>query len=1028
MNSTRIELIDPRICVRLTETLLHFLWEGAAIGFCALLMAWLYRNSAAQIRYSIHGCSLAAMALCVPITFALTDSPDLTQVERGAIASVEKDDSNFTPSSDRSSIANQSTTKPEGGLNQPVSSASTDTTVSSSGSFTEPVAERRNAVFVAKESRFDAVLRVCAPIAITIYFCGVLVMLSRLGCALWGGQRLRRSATAIEDRQLLLQIRSQAMRIGLRFVPIVAYCERISIPVVAGIIRPVILLPSWIVTDFDPEHLLLILTHEMAHIRRFDLYVNLLQRLVETALFFHPAVWCVSRQLSLERENCCDDLVVQTGYNRVQYACVLVRLAELCALNRQPIPTVPLVTLAADGRNGTQLKHRVMRLLNGTQRLRLTRSDSWLLLLMAALFAGTAAGVLRQASAAHPDQVDANRHDVSDDRLATRQKAEATAETVDVTGQLLDGRGEPIGQALVCLAVSRSHEITWEGPMILATSESSGSGRFQLSAPKSEVSQYESGRRNSFEIWVHKPGFNVAMHQTFRVPPSNPVELRLEPETKFEVSLRDAQGSPCAGAAVTPLSVNFEHETWLSIPHLLRKRLETACDANGRTQLKGIRLEQIRNLRFSHPAYGTQTYYSRPGLPIATELTLLPVGIVKGKLQIPSGVDVDLTKFRLRVATLNPKLDDPDEYWAGDSEIQPDKAGHFSIPHMATGSIRIFSYEPDDFPLRADPPREAIVVSAGATSILNIPLNRAIRVSQLFRDADSKRPLRNIEVHFQHQNLKTRTRTDNAGLINVLLLPGTRYHRYVEIPEGYIAFKGRASAPYHAKIPAGVDQHMLETDEYRLGRTVEGVVLDATGKPMADAQVKATWIQPIEAHRPDVEEVKVSASSQPEGTKLAYGHTDKLGRFTITGIDPQVEFTLTPLRAGVALNDSVHIGANEKQALIIKTKPFDFTAINGRVVDTEGLPVEGAKVYIYARREGQIALGCRTYTGSDGSYRSPPHLVKGQEYRITIMSNKLDVESAWHTLKVPNLTLPDIVVNRKAMEMRSFIERPPAGK
>ena len=99
-----------------------------------------------------------------------------------------------------------------------------------------------------------------------------------------------------------------------------------------------ILLPLWIATDMDPEQVLVILAHEMAHIRRFDLFVNLLQRMLETILFFHPAVWYVSRQLSFERENCCDDAVVNAGCESVQYASTLLRMAELVRRNTDRFP------------------------------------------------------------------------------------------------------------------------------------------------------------------------------------------------------------------------------------------------------------------------------------------------------------------------------------------------------------------------------------------------------------------------------------------------------------------------------------------------------------------------------------------------------------------------------------------------------------------------------------------------------------------------------------------------------------------
>ena len=153
-------------------------------------------------------------------------------------------------------------------------------------------------------------------------------MLLRLVVALWGGHRLRLASTPASDESLLGMVERHARRVGLRVTPAVGYCRRIGVPVVVGIIKPVILLPASLASGMAPGQLEAVLVHELAHIRRFDLAVNLLQRLAEATLFFHPAAWYVSRRVSVERENCCDDLVLSAGWRRVEYADALVRMAR----------------------------------------------------------------------------------------------------------------------------------------------------------------------------------------------------------------------------------------------------------------------------------------------------------------------------------------------------------------------------------------------------------------------------------------------------------------------------------------------------------------------------------------------------------------------------------------------------------------------------------------------------------------------------------------------------------------------------
>jgi Zn-dependent protease with chaperone function len=82
-------------------------------------------------------------------------------------------------------------------------------------------------------------------------------------------------------------------------------------PVLIGYWRPVILLPLGCLTGLSAAQVECILLHELAHVMRHDYIVNLLQSLVEGLLFYHPAVWWVSRVVRAERENCCDDRVVE---------------------------------------------------------------------------------------------------------------------------------------------------------------------------------------------------------------------------------------------------------------------------------------------------------------------------------------------------------------------------------------------------------------------------------------------------------------------------------------------------------------------------------------------------------------------------------------------------------------------------------------------------------------------------------------------------------------------------------------------
>ena len=95
---------------------------------------------------------------------------------------------------------------------------------------------------------------------------------------------------------------------AFRTRPVVAMVERLSQAMTVGIVKPMILLPVCWVLELEPDMLEAVVAHELAHVRRWDMQINFLQRLIETGLFFHPVVWWCSRRLRVEREMCCDEL------------------------------------------------------------------------------------------------------------------------------------------------------------------------------------------------------------------------------------------------------------------------------------------------------------------------------------------------------------------------------------------------------------------------------------------------------------------------------------------------------------------------------------------------------------------------------------------------------------------------------------------------------------------------------------------------------------------------------------------------
>lgn len=154
-------------------------------------------------------------------------------------------------------------------------------------------------------------------------------------------------------------------------------------PMVIGLVRPYILFPVSAITGLSESQLRAILAHELAHIRRHDYLVNLLQTAVETLLFYHPAVWWLSRQVRQEREHCCDDLAVEVCGDVMEYAGALAQLEELRGCTSEP-------ALAA---TGGDLLARIRRLMGqSSEKSRDRIPGPWGVTLAVALVLGAAIG------------------------------------------------------------------------------------------------------------------------------------------------------------------------------------------------------------------------------------------------------------------------------------------------------------------------------------------------------------------------------------------------------------------------------------------------------------------------------------------------------------------------------------------------------------------------------------------------------------------------------------------------------------
>jgi beta-lactamase regulating signal transducer with metallopeptidase domain len=278
--------------------LLHFLWQGTALAALAAVAMTLCRR--ASTRYAF-----AVIALCLMFVaplgtfFLLLHFPDDAALKPYPVVATEWA---------RDQVVNE-------------------------------IAPSPNSTIHRLSPSFDA-----SPWLVELWLFGVAIFSLRSAGGFWLLERQRRSASNLVNRRVLAICQALERRIGLERT--IRYCESqwLQTPAVIGWFRPIVFLPVTAITGLSEDQLESIVAHELAHIKRLDFLVNAFQMVVETLLFYHPAVWWLNRRIRAEREHCCDDAAIAICGNPVEYARALTLMEEwrsapalAMAANRGPL-------------------------------------------------------------------------------------------------------------------------------------------------------------------------------------------------------------------------------------------------------------------------------------------------------------------------------------------------------------------------------------------------------------------------------------------------------------------------------------------------------------------------------------------------------------------------------------------------------------------------------------------------------------------------------------------------------------------
>lgn len=286
------EVIKSDVAAAIAWTLLHSTWQGMLAAIVAGLIVIFTKKQTASVRYRLYTCVFLLFLLTVSITFTVQYNNQLA--------------TNTSTASQVTAMVASVTEKPNDAIASLPGINGVNTLI------------KQTAIL----------LHQYYPALFSIW---LLVFASKLFFMLTGFRsmnRLRQEAAQPADLHWQNLVNRLSLSLGIQSHIQLLESARIKVPMMTGFFKPVILVPLGICCHLPPAEMEAILLHELAHIRRSDYLMNLLQRLMETVFFFNPCMLWVSSLMRDERENCCDDIAVEVIKNKEQYIHALVAFQE----------------------------------------------------------------------------------------------------------------------------------------------------------------------------------------------------------------------------------------------------------------------------------------------------------------------------------------------------------------------------------------------------------------------------------------------------------------------------------------------------------------------------------------------------------------------------------------------------------------------------------------------------------------------------------------------------------------------------
>ena len=534
--------------IALGWTLIHFCWQATAIALLYRLADAALRKAHSHVRYVAALVALLSMLAAAGVTLAW-------ETARNAGDRIYQSSWHDTldAAALRASTPLTTVGEPAGTVYDPG---------------TPILTAARNAALA--ELRQD--MRGAIPWLDAMWLLGVLCLSARTVGGWWLIQRLRSTSLARVPAYAQESFARLSLRFGIRRPIDLRISARISGPLAMGIWRSVVLLPVSALTSLTPEQLELVLAHELAHIRRADYLWNMLQTMIETLFFFHPAVWWVSRNLREQRELCCDDAALACCSDPLTYATALLRLEEERSSRFR-------LALALNGHQSGGLRARIARILDETPQSHRDVAPFSLLGVCAMLGL-----VLLSAPRLFADlyPIDTTTRDqastpmLAANVIAAPHVSKAAGDPSDNGSRTGSGSGKGSGNST---GAGRAACTRQESPSGECTSIDS---RSSASAKRSSTTVKLSQTRMEFQT-------NVVLAQSEPTPPVPPVAA---PAPVARITAAPAV------LAIAPNAVSYAHKMTLVIASPAPRALLQAADAD-KSSSKGDYIDQMRAAGYS---------------------------------------------------------------------------------------------------------------------------------------------------------------------------------------------------------------------------------------------------------------------------------------------------------------------------------------------------------------------------------------------------------------------------------------------